>query len=169
MKRTNKMAAMLVVAATLAGGFASCSDNNDAGTDPVVDGITLYYHDAILNTPVKPGDTLVAKLNIVQTGDIYIGQGNGGTVKWTVSYPGDTTVVKDCSYDKIGIATFNSPRIATDTIYVQSISGASKTAQVTFSMKYSYKTPNANGQLYGSLSQSTSFTVVNPDYVEEED
>jgi hypothetical protein len=169
MKQANRWAAMLLVAATVAGGFASCSEDDSVSSDPVVDGITLYYHDAILDTPVKPGDTLVAKLNVVSAGDIYLGQGNGGTVTWKLTYPGDTVVTKDCSYNTIGVAVFNSAAITEYEFVVRDIPGASSVVPVVFSMKYSYKSTNANGQLYGSLSERTSFTVVNPDYVEEED
>jgi hypothetical protein len=52
---------------------------------------------------------------------------------------------------------------------VPEIPGASASVPVVFSAKYSYKSQNANGQLYGTLSERTSFTVVNPNYVEEED
>lgn len=165
----SKMAAsVLFVAAAVSGFFASCSDDDSASKDPVTDGITLYYNNTLLTTAATPGDTLVAKVNLISAGDIYLGQGNGGTVTWTVSMP-DTVLKKDCSYNTIGIAVFNSPSILEYKFVVPEIPGASASVPVVFSAKYSYKSQNANGQLYGTLSERTSFTVVNPNYVEEED
>lgn len=164
-------AAALFAVAAFSGVLSACSDDDTVSTDPVTDGITLYYKNTVLTTPAKPGDTLVAKVNLLSAGDIYLGQGNGGTVTWTVNFTGfpDSVKTKDCSYNTIGVAVFNSPEILEYEFVVPELPSTRVTAGVVFNAKYSYKSQNANGQLYGTLRESTNFTVVNPNYVEEEE